>query len=71
MSHESDPPTTWEKLRDNVAPVLAVAIILGMMNMYGTQQSILEAVTSLKRQVERVEARVDKIVNRMNGVKGD
>lgn len=63
MAAEHDHPTQWEKLRDNVVPVLAVAIILGLFNMYGTQRSILEVLNRLERRVDRIESRMDNQYN--------
>jgi len=60
MPTDCDHPTQWEKLRDNVVPVLAIAIILGLFNMYGTQRSILEVLTRLEKRVDRMETRLDR-----------
>ena len=67
MPCEHERPTPWEKLRDNVVPVLAIAIILGLFNMYGTQRSILEVLTRLERRVDRIEGRMDSQYNNGNG----
>ncbi|MGI9504544.1 MAG: hypothetical protein ACR2RE_15980 [Geminicoccaceae bacterium] len=66
MPAEHEHPTPWEKLRDNLTPVIAMAIGLGLWNMHTTQVEFKAEVTStlwgIEHRVGRLENRLDRLI---------
>lgn len=74
MPTEHEHPTFWEKFRDNMTPIIAGAIAIGLWNMHTTQVEFKAEVTSelrsLNHRVGRLEGRLDRwIENGDNGEK--